>query len=906
MKADGASQGTRFFLNCCVATLVLGLSFQLSACGAGAGTSGGTSALPGSDQVIERAEGFSERPAWADANNPFSRRADQVRVVGFVDIDGDQRIEAGFRAADSYARAELVRFLSTRIVAVLKETLSSDEAATLSEVIHESATALIDDISITAHYWERVPGKDGERLHLYSRADIDRKQIARLLAQIHQDQNTDFRTPLSTIQKQLEAKWDAIGHVQDAHSARDLLPEGTYLPDWAKDGDSRDDREFRFVCHGLAANEEQAQVLAKRMCTEKLCRLFGVQIKAQTTVREDLNGIEAESEVSEGCLDVHIEGRKTEFSGGECGPRGCVEWIMQSYPKSAYVDERRRLENPTLVERQVVVQEGSIKYKDPAVCESKLKAYGRVEGVQLAALQERISLLTRAQAACQGIDPRESGLFERINALLQDPLWDFVYSSRSYSDRFEDNFLYGDNDFRKQVSTARFFDQRIKAVIDLLKNALLPIAAYEALTQHPQDRASIQKAVKPLYSYPFGGKKIKSSHLLNVHAVHRFRKHKFKDEDFAHFLMQEARERKYGCSNFDYTSGYWLIRFLARYGSGGQQQMEAILSVIRASSEQSLCLSAMIRELDGEAKRKAMAIRFLDLVVAGQLQVRDGREKGSPIDSLKNVLSTRLEKETRLELALRYLPQLKGDSKQRQDFLQWISLLFVPRGANDEGAAFARYLEVGKTLASRFDEFSLGDLDQYKVCSGLAGNRYTPAQRRQAVLVLKDHAKTRCRELRAEDWPYPKREVKRPEPPASAHSNKRASTDLGKAPPREVARLIGPQFKSCFYDTDVYHPTNGKLPTWVVVKLEAGGSRWGNIQVDARIKVDPVQLKRRERTGFVSPQDIRSTEQNIESCVKDQIRKVKAPAGSETQKARTTRLWLLFTGNDSVSSLYRD
>src|SRR5690606_7659765 len=190
-----------------------------------------------------------------------------------------------------------VRFLNTRVVAVLQDKLSTKEGGQISESITESAHLVIDDLKMAAHYWERTEDEDGSKLHLFSRLDIDRKTTNELLARVWKS-NDDLRTPISDVQKVVSEQWDALANAAKTEGAAGSMPSGVHTPDWAKNGDSEDDQEFRFVCHGLASDDKQAQALASRMCTEKLCRIFGVQIKSNTSVRETLNGIDVESEVS--------------------------------------------------------------------------------------------------------------------------------------------------------------------------------------------------------------------------------------------------------------------------------------------------------------------------------------------------------------------------------------------------------------------------------------------------------------------------------------------------------------------------------------------------------------------------------------------------------------------------------
>src|SRR5690606_24000269 len=117
---------------CAATCLAVLIALFLIACGGG-GTKGAATPKGHEGRVIERAEGYSSRPAWADENRPWSRSESQIRVVGYVTIAGEQRMEAGYRAADSYARAELLRFLSVRIVAVLEDRVAAGEPEILRE-----------------------------------------------------------------------------------------------------------------------------------------------------------------------------------------------------------------------------------------------------------------------------------------------------------------------------------------------------------------------------------------------------------------------------------------------------------------------------------------------------------------------------------------------------------------------------------------------------------------------------------------------------------------------------------------------------------------------------------------------------------------------------------------------------
>src|SRR5690606_31551191 len=354
------------------------LMLGLIACGGG-GTKGATSPQGQEGRVVERAEGYASRPAWADENKPWSRSETQVRVVGYVAIAGNQRMEAGYRAADSYARAELLRFLSVRIVAVLTDKVATGEPEILRESIEETAQAVIDDLPVSGRYYERRKAGSVETLHVYSRIDLEQATVVSLLERALSEKK-DLRTTPEELLADLKARWDRVADVDELNQDETLLPNGFPRPAWAEKGDRSDAAGFEFVCSGIAENPKAAQAVAQARCNEKLCRLFGVQITAKSKVTEDLDGISAQNEVTEQCAEVRVEGRTTRYQASECGPQGCVHWFLQTYPKSAYLAERKRLDQPQVIRQEVVIQEGDKRYRDPAACEQSLRAYGQVTG----------------------------------------------------------------------------------------------------------------------------------------------------------------------------------------------------------------------------------------------------------------------------------------------------------------------------------------------------------------------------------------------------------------------------------------------------------------------------------------------------------------------------------------------
>jgi hypothetical protein len=138
---------------------------------------GSAASLSGS--VIARADGFSSRPGWAEPGQAWSKSGDTLVVVGHAGVRGDQRIEMAFRVSDSYARAELLRFLTVRVVGVLVDSESSGTAVSaedrrvLEERVKTESEALIDDWFVSGRYWERRKDGDEEVLHVFSRLEVN-------------------------------------------------------------------------------------------------------------------------------------------------------------------------------------------------------------------------------------------------------------------------------------------------------------------------------------------------------------------------------------------------------------------------------------------------------------------------------------------------------------------------------------------------------------------------------------------------------------------------------------------------------------------------------------------------------------------------------------------------------------
>jgi hypothetical protein len=375
---------------------------------------------------------------------------------------------------------------------------------------------------------------------------------------------------------------------------------------------------------------------------------------------------------------------------------------MQKYPKSSYLAERERQENPTVVERHVVVQEGGIKYKDPTICESELVNYGAVEGRTYEKIKKRREILQKALSACQGIDGREIGLYNRLTHLLESPLPGFTNSSLGYKEEAEDFFLYTSAKWHEELKTVRFFDQKVSMVLKLLKDAEPPLLAYHTMKTRPGDLKAIQKAVKPLYAYPYEDVPVAPTHSANVHRVQHYRPKDQKDPEFAEFLVREARARRYRCEWSSWIAGSILIGQLNTHGQATEAEWQAGLHVLKnAKSAPSTCASYLLGGQPSYAKMMSRTREILRLVEKGQLVFPPFSEKdASQVYSLIAVLQvSKFAPRDQLALTLEFEGRMKGPDEHRLKLAKQVLGGVVPKYNERGPQECGQYLEFAETLS---------------------------------------------------------------------------------------------------------------------------------------------------------------------------------------------------------------
>jgi hypothetical protein len=730
---------------------LLAFTFILAAIGLGTGCGGsaGGGASPEAGgvvhgEVVERAEGFSSRPPWADPGMPVSKKDDTLRVTGYLVIDEGKRIETGYKATDSYARAELIRFLATRVVAVLEHKIDSKGAEELSETIKTEAGAWVVDIPVAARYWEKR--KNGGKLatHLYSRVDLSPQQLTEL-TDLVLSQSQGLDTSVEILREAIKSNLEELVD-PSSYRAGSEVPPGTFMPSWAEAGDRETDSSFHFVCHGFGESEEAARLSAESRCSEKLCRTFGVQITAETSVVEDMDSLSAKSEVRERCPAVRVVGRETRYKSGSCEPEGCIYWIQQDYPKASYEAEKQRLEQPTVIHRQVVIQEGDKHYRDPAECQKDLDAYGRVEGVELAHFVLRQKHLKRALASCQGIDEREVGLFESLNLRLTDALPKMSVRPGSQGWGSENFLLLGD-DFIADLRKSRFFVERIQLVLGFVEDALLPLSLY-ALDKGSSE-AEVAAVMKRVVALPLREGPSSRHHRWSV--LYIALRHTGGEGEppyskvLRDFIVDVAPRAKITCDHNEGLSGALMVSYLGRDGQLDETEWRVAKEILQRSKSDIAarnCISSVWGQ-SGRASDRRME-ELTRLLLERQI-VMD-----KPVATFESLLRG-MDGPSRLKFYQKYAAEFGARGPEGERLRDSIMGKLFPRPTTKDNTCpgMARQVE---EIVTEWPEF---DVDEAPLCTCLYSDyNLSPSERAASIQVLnKFSRKSSCDQIKNEEWP---------------------------------------------------------------------------------------------------------------------------------------------------------
>ncbi len=896
------------FLRSTLVGALLSLGALTLSCG-GSGH-GADSAASLSGSVVARADGFSSRPGWAEPGQAWSKSGETLVVVGHAKVRGDQRMEMAFRVSDSYARAELLRFLTVRVVAVLVDeessgtSVSAEERRVLEERVTTESEALIDDWFVSGRYWERRKDGDEEALHVFSRLEVERSQVEELLKK-SVGNAPNLRLTEGELTARLGSRWSRIAQVTELGDATAEQLPGVNAPDWAAAGDGEGDEGFTFVCQARAEDEGKAEALAKARCNEKLCRLFGVQISARTTVTENLNELKAESEVTEQCADVRAVGRKTTNKSSECTDDGCVYWLKQSYPRSAYDAEVERQKQPTIIRQEVVVQEGDVRYRDPAACERSLRQYAAIEGLGASAYQARLGHLNAALQSCQGIDGRDSGLFASLNLLLTKPAPGIVFPE-GRGGELRGVFAAVPAGFMDQLQTERFLTTRIQMLRDVVRDAIFPmqlIDAVESRKDAPVSDAAYEELVRHAVKLPFDEKPVSKWHRSSPHAILLgiYHTRQRASATYRAFLLRQLLERStINCDRPDVFDAEQIANFLTYTDKQvDDEEYAALLTAFRRapSVQMGRCLGYLVDEKrDSDAVRNRRIRELASLVVEGKVvQLEFGAKRGAPPSGENAKLFSEVlidaTPEERLDLYLMHRGRLVGSSTSLGDLAKRVT--YENFGGMGTGWGYTRVnrtdeekLRDCRSLAGRFraaharaSDLTVTNTDACE-CLGLpALEERARAELIQLWTSLSDRT---CKHFKESEWPgghvvwpFPERHWK------AEHGT----------PFRRINDILDREYDKCSSAAGI-----SGLDFTPMLEATLTGDRLTQVKIDTKIDGHLSRMsKKDDSTALVRKEDVLRAKTSFDACFRAAAEGYVIGSGEfEKPFSGTRRVWLEF------------
>lgn len=167
------------------------------------------------DMVLARIDNMKERPAWLKESVPFEVSDGFVTFLGRATLDGDKRIESGYRIADNNAKALVAGTIQQRLEFILQNAEEGTGDNTQTRYIGAEASKLVtSSIQLYKRYWERslVTTDSGEkktRIEIFSlmrMPELDFKKS--ILEAANQNQGKENLT--ESFSKKVENQWDSF------------------------------------------------------------------------------------------------------------------------------------------------------------------------------------------------------------------------------------------------------------------------------------------------------------------------------------------------------------------------------------------------------------------------------------------------------------------------------------------------------------------------------------------------------------------------------------------------------------------------------------------------------------------------------------------------------------------------
>ena len=260
-------------------------------------------------------------------------------------------------------------------------------------------------------------------------------------------------------------------------------------PSWANKSDSSDERGNLFVCSGEGKSEQDALDSALALCSDKICKLCGVEVESTVTTNETLKGVDLQRKVVERCHRVRKAEPQLRSKSLECDDGKCQAYIQLFYSK-----ETQKAECSAYASED---------FADPAKCEADIEAFRQQQGFTAASMRQRDGQLGAALAHCAQIDVRPTPALLALDEKLRVGLGN-LHSSGSRHDA--DEFLGIHAPTMQAIAENKTLLGRIGLARALVANKVRVLDVVEAAAAEDLDSAAgVDRLLKTWRAAPLGG-----------------------------------------------------------------------------------------------------------------------------------------------------------------------------------------------------------------------------------------------------------------------------------------------------------------------------------------------------------------------------------------------------------------
>ena len=265
----------------------------------------------------------------------------------------------------------------------------------------------------------------------------------------------------------------------------------TAAPGWASKPDSADEKGHLFVCSGEGKSEQDALDSALAICSDKICKLCGVEVESTTVTKETLTGVDLQRKVVERCRRVRKAEPQLRAKSLECEEGRCQGFVQLFYSREA--------------EKAECAAFAREDFAGPELCEADVEVFRRQQGISAASLRARTAQLDAALAHCAQIDVRPTPALLALDVKLRAGIGGIGSDGRR-DDRAADAYLGNFGPALQAIAETNTLLGRLQQARALVANRALAMEVIEAAMAPDCDSpAGVARWLAALQAAPLGG-----------------------------------------------------------------------------------------------------------------------------------------------------------------------------------------------------------------------------------------------------------------------------------------------------------------------------------------------------------------------------------------------------------------